>query len=102
MRSRRHPGLDEAAGAVARIVPERQLDGGAAEVAPVMAEGPDRGRAVVRLDGERVAVVDNHAPVRRHRVIAWVGQVAEGSVLEVRNRATRGHPRTDLDAVVLR
>ncbi len=63
--------------------------------------GPRRGRAAVLVDGRRVAVVDTNAATRRDRVVAWVGDVAAGSVVTVRNRGTRGHPCIDLDALVL-
>lgn len=87
-------------GAAARVVPPRG-DGATSLVSLVMGHGPRNGEAVVRVDGRRAGVVDTHAPVRRDRVVSWVAEVPSGSVVEVRNRATRDHPRLRFDALVI-
>lgn len=92
--------LTERRGATATVV-TRRAAGAASQVALVMGEGPRNSRAVVRVDGRRVAVVDTRAPVRRSRVVTWVAELPAGSVVEVRNRATPGSPRLAFDAVVI-
>jgi hypothetical protein len=67
----------------------------------VMAQGPGRGRFQVRLDGDLVATVDTRADANRNRVVVWQSHVEAGThTLRVRNLATSGRPRIDLDAVV--
>lgn len=68
----------------------------------VMAKGPDRGRAEVWLDGVKVATVDTHSTTKVNRTVVWRGTVTPGShTLRVVNLATQGHPRIDVDALVL-
>jgi hypothetical protein len=67
----------------------------------VMAQGPARGRFQVRVDGDLVATVDSRADANRNRVVMWQAHVGPGThTLTVRNLATAGRPRIDLDAVV--
>ncbi|MFC4786260.1 hypothetical protein ACT8ZV_17415 [Nocardioides sp. MAHUQ-72] len=74
---------------------------GGAELALVMAQGPGRGSFQVRVDDTLVATVDSRAATNRNRVIVWRGRVAAGNhTLAVRNLATTGRPRIDVDAVL--
>ena len=62
----------------------------------------DRGRADVFVDGVKKATVDTHATSTRHRVVVWQGLYTRGThTLRVVNRATPGHPRIDLDTLLL-
>ena len=67
----------------------------------VMAKGPGRGMAAVRVDGRQVAVVDTYAPVNTNSQLVWSGRLGNGHhELRVVNLATPGHPRIDVDAFV--
>jgi hypothetical protein len=71
-------------------------------LALIMATGPNRGRATVWLDGVKVATVRTHSTVRTQRTVVWRQSVAPGvHVVRVVNQATPGHPRIDIDALVL-
>ncbi|MEQ6902507.1 hypothetical protein [Nocardioides sp. YIM 152588] len=70
-------------------------------VALVMAKGPRRGAADVYVDGVKRATVRTHAAKVRNRVVVFDRWMPAGThTVRVVNRATRGHPRIDLDAVL--
>ena len=67
----------------------------------VMAKGPRRGAAVVYIDGVKRATIHTHAPIKQNRVIVYDKWMPKGThTVRVVNRATSGHPRIDLDAVI--
>ncbi len=73
-----------------------------AAVALVMAKGPDRGRAAIWLDGQKVATVKTHSATRLNRTVVWRAAVTPGHhVLRVVNLGSSDHPRIDVDALVL-
>lgn len=77
------------------------VEGNLGGIGLVMAQGPGRGRFQVRVDGTLVATVDSLAAANRNRVVVWQAHVAAGThTLTVRNLATTGRPRIDVDAVV--
>ena len=71
-------------------------------LALVMAKGPDRGKAAVYVDGVKVATVDTYSATAVNRTVVWRQTVSSSRhTLRVVNLATKGHPRIDLDAVVV-
>jgi hypothetical protein len=71
-------------------------------VGVVMPKGPDRGKAAVYVDGRRRATVDTFSRTRAHRQIVWEARLTRGShTIKVVNLATSGHPRIDIDGLVL-
>ncbi len=72
-------------------------------VALVMATGPGRGRAGVYVDGELVRNVDTFAAGGNvNRIVVFDRALSAGDhTIRLVNRATAGHPRIDLDAVVV-
>lgn len=75
---------------------------GSGPVALVMEKAADRGKADVFVDGVKKATVDTHADTTQHRVVVWQGIYMSGThTLRVVNRATPGHPRIDLDTLLL-
>ena len=84
-----------AAGASATIT----VPGG--PVALVMEQAADRGSADVLVDGFRRATVNTYSRTTMHRRVVWEAVLPAGSHrVRVVNRATSGHPRIDLDAVL--
>jgi len=72
------------------------------QVALVMAEGPGRGKASIRLDGKWLMNVDTFASVNTNRVVVFArGMTAGVHTLAVVNHATPGRPRIDVDAVLV-
>lgn len=70
-------------------------------IALVMETAPDRGAFKVFVDGHQVATVNTHATVKRHRVVVWAQRMAAGPhTVKLVNKASAGHPRIDLDAVL--
>jgi hypothetical protein len=70
-------------------------------VALVMAEGPARGRAAILVDGVQVGVVDTFASVNTNRIVVFERVMTGGThTVTVRNLATPGRSRIDLDAVM--
>lgn len=70
-------------------------------VALVMAKGPGRGQADVFVDGVRTATINTYAAANANRVIVYDKWMPAGvHTVRVVNRATAGHPRIDLDAVL--
>lgn len=71
------------------------------QVALVMALGPARGRASIRIDGMWLTNVDTFAPVNTNRVVVFQRMMPEGThTLTIVNQATPGRPRIDVDAVM--
>ncbi len=70
-------------------------------VALVMAQGPGRGRATIRVDGVIVDRIDTFAEVNTNRVVVFETAMSAGThTLSITNLATFGRPRIDLDAVL--
>jgi hypothetical protein len=68
-------------------------------IALVMEKAPDRGKAQVLVDGVLRATPDTYSATKRHRSIVWISTAAAGvHTVTVRNLATSGHPRIDVDA----
>ncbi|MFN8191855.1 MAG: hypothetical protein U0R78_15725 [Nocardioidaceae bacterium] len=70
-------------------------------LALVMAKGPGCGQADVFVDGVKTATINTHASTNTNRVIVFDKWMSAGvHKVRVVNRATTGHPRIDLDAVL--
>jgi len=70
-------------------------------VAVVMALGPNRGRASIRIDGAWFMNVDTFASVNTNRVVVFQRRMPAGThTLTILNQATPGRPRIDVDAVM--
>ena len=70
-------------------------------MALVMAQGPGRGRAAIRVDGFFVGMIDTFADVNTNRVVVFEQMMAAGThTVSITNFATAGRPRIDLDAVM--
>ena len=68
----------------------------------VMSKGPGRGRADITVDGAKVATIDTYAATTQNRIIVWTRDLGSGShTVQIKNLATSGHPRIDLDAVLV-
>ena len=74
--------------------------GGPSRTALVMAKGPDRGAAKVYVNGVLKATVNTYSATKLNRAVVWNGATNAGPV-KVVNVATAGHPRIDLDAVLV-
>jgi hypothetical protein len=72
-------------------------------VAWVAPRGPSRGSAEVRIDGRLVATVNLHAADSRPRQIVWSHAWSSPGrhTIEIRVKATHGHPRVDVDAFLV-
>ena len=72
-------------------------------VALIMAKASNRGRAEIRVDGGSLAVVDTIASTPQNRVIVWQRVIPSpgAHTLTIRNLATSGRPRIDVDGVLL-
>jgi hypothetical protein len=71
-------------------------------VALVMEKAANRGSADVYVDGVFRKTINTNASTTKHRVVVWQGIYKLGThTLRVVNRGTPGHPRIDLDAVLL-
>ena len=71
------------------------------QVSLVMALGPGRGRASIRVDGVWLANIDTFAAVNTNRVVVFQRMMPAGThTLTIVNLATPGRPRIDLDAVM--
>jgi hypothetical protein len=76
--------------------------GGTHGLGIVMAKGPNRGKAAIRVDGVKVATIDTYSPTKVNRTVVWRQALTSGShTVKVVNRATPGRPRIDIDAFVL-
>lgn len=65
----------------------------------VMAKGPGRGSAEIRVDGVAVGTVNTYAPVNDNRRVVFDQRMDAGvHTIEIVNLATAGHPRIDVDA----
>jgi hypothetical protein len=72
------------------------------EVALVMAEGPGRGAASIRIDGQWLMNIDTYAPINTNRVVVFARTMSAGiHTVAIVNHGTRGRPRVDLDAVLV-
>jgi hypothetical protein len=70
-------------------------------VALVMAQGPGRGRAAIRVDGFFVGTIDTFAEVNTNRVVVFERMMSAGThTVTITNFATPGRARIDLDAVM--
>lgn len=71
-------------------------------VALVVRKGPRNGRFQVWVDGVLVKSVASYRATARSGVVAWEGYFPEGTHrLRVVNLATRGHPRLEVDGLLL-
>jgi hypothetical protein len=72
-------------------------------LALVMAEGPGRGKATVTIDGTKVGTVDTYAAgSNRNRIIVFDHAMTTGKhTVRLVNSGTAGHPRVDLDAILV-
>jgi hypothetical protein len=72
------------------------------QVALVMATGPGRGAASIRIDGSWVTNVDTYAASNTNRVVVFQRRMSAGThTISIVNHATPGRPRIDLDAVLI-
>jgi hypothetical protein len=72
------------------------------QVGLVMAMGPGRGRASIRVDGKWLMNVDTFASVNTNRVVVFqLGMTAGVHTVAIVNQATPGRPRIDLDAILI-
>jgi subtilisin len=71
--------------------------------AVIGAMGPSRGSAEVWLDGVKVATVNGYASTTKNRaILAYIQLGAAGMhTIVVKNLATPGHPRLDIDGLIL-
>jgi hypothetical protein len=71
----------------------------AGHVAIVMAEGPGRGRASIRVDGTWFQDVDTYASTNTNRVVVFQMELPAGThSIAIVNHGTAGRPRIDIDA----
>ncbi len=69
---------------------------------PLIDEQVHSGKAAVYIDGRRRATVDTFDSARAHRQIVWETGLSSGThTIKVVNLATPGHPRIDIDGVVI-
>jgi len=88
--------MTTAKGAAVTFTTYVQRDG---HIAVVMPKGPNRGKALIKVDGAPVAVIDTYSPKPKHRIVMWEAGFEEGShTVSVINLATPGRPRIDVDA----
>ncbi|HVQ87183.1 MAG TPA: hypothetical protein VMT88_03280 [Actinomycetes bacterium] len=67
----------------------------------VMPTGPERGEADIFVDNTYKTTIDTNSPSNVHRVLTFQTKMPAGShTLKIVNRATVGHPKIDIDAVV--
>lgn len=66
----------------------------------VVAKGPDRGKVKVYVGGVLKATVDTYSATKVNRAVVWNG-VTSGARVTLVDAATPGHPRFDLDAVLV-
>jgi hypothetical protein len=75
---------------------------GSDQIALVMAEGPGRGAASIRIDGKWLMNIDTFAAVNTNRVVVFEGAMPAGiHTLTIVNHGTTGRPRIDLDAILV-
>lgn len=71
-------------------------------VALVMEKAANRGSADVYVDGVYRKTINTNSSTTKHRVVVWQAIYKPGPhTLRVVNKGTPGHPRIDLDAVLL-
>jgi len=67
----------------------------------VMETAPNRGKVQVLIDGVLKATPDTYARTAAHRKVVWIGTPGTGvHTITVKNLATPGRPRIDVDAVL--
>lgn len=72
-----------------------------AHVALVMEKAPNRGQFTVSVDGVPQATIDSYAAAPTHRTVVWDSVMPTGKhTVQLKNLATPGRPRIDLDAVL--
>ena len=86
--------------ATTKVVSEQPVVNEGDQVALVMALGPGRGRASIRIDGTWLTNIDTFAAVNTNRVVVFRRMPAGTHTLTIVNQATPGRPRIDLDAVM--
>ncbi|MEO8328671.1 MAG: hypothetical protein ABI586_01580 [Candidatus Nanopelagicales bacterium] len=70
-------------------------------VGVVMPTGPDRGKADIYVDNQYRATVDTNNATNVHRILTYQTKMSAGThTLKIVNRATVGHPKIDIDAIV--
>ena len=75
---------------------------GSDQVALVMAMGPGRGKASIRLDGRWLTNIDTFASANSNRVVVFARAMSAGlHTLAIVNHGTPGRPRIDLDAILV-
>lgn len=75
---------------------------GSDQVALVMAMGPGRGKASIRLDGRWLMNIDTFASANTNRVVVFARAMSAGlHTLAIVNHGTLGRPRIDLDAILV-
>lgn len=90
-------------GATATITVPAEANGTGGRVGLVMAKGPGRGQADIYVDGVRETTVNTYAAKNKNRIIVWTNEdlwEAGAHIIKIRNLATAGHARIDLDAVL--
>jgi hypothetical protein len=71
-------------------------------VALVMDQGPNLGKAQIKVDGVPRGKVDTHNDAEIHKAVVWTRQLKPGThKIRIVNLATAAHPRIDFDAVVV-
>ncbi|MEO8225720.1 MAG: hypothetical protein ABI661_13020 [Gammaproteobacteria bacterium] len=72
-----------------------------AHVALVVEKAPNRGQFTVSVDGVPRATIDSYAAAPTHRMVVWESVMPVGKhTVQLKNLATPGRPRIDLDAVL--
>jgi hypothetical protein len=71
-------------------------------VALVLDQGPNRGRARIKVDGTLRDTVNTGSATEVHKGVVWTAPLKPGThTIRVVNLATPGRPRIDFDAVVV-
>ena len=72
---------------------------GPVPVGLVMETAPNRGKLQILMDGVLRATPDTYAATATHRKVVWIGTPGTGvHTITVKNLATSGRPRIDVDA----
>ncbi len=71
-------------------------------VALVMEMAANRGSADVYLDGVKKATISTYSATTTHRSVVWESLVSTGTfhIIKVVNKASAGHSRIDVDALL--
>lgn len=67
------------------------------------AEEHQRGKVSIRLDNRPAAVVDTYSRTTENAVVVWQARFRTGGkwTLTITNLGTPGHPRVDVDAIMI-